>query len=99
MTVAELDTKPLLKARGLKMHFPVTDLTVREAMPRRNVPLQPPRARPRLSPRRPGCAPNSAGFPVLSTFPGLIRVAEANGSNGAEPQVCPDGTSHHQNRW
>jgi hypothetical protein len=27
MTVAELDTKPLLKARGLKMHFPVTDLT------------------------------------------------------------------------
>src|SRR6516165_12421980 len=27
MTVAELDTKPLLEVRGLKMHFPVTDLT------------------------------------------------------------------------
>jgi hypothetical protein len=27
MTVAELDTKSLLEVRGLKMHFPVTDLT------------------------------------------------------------------------
>jgi hypothetical protein len=27
MTVAELGTKPLLEVRGLKMHFPVTDLT------------------------------------------------------------------------
>lgn len=27
MTVAELDNKPLLEVRGLKMHFPVTDLT------------------------------------------------------------------------
>ena len=27
MTLAELDTKPLLEVRGLKMHFPVTDLT------------------------------------------------------------------------
>ena len=27
MTVAELDTKPLLEVRGLKMHFPVTDLS------------------------------------------------------------------------
>ena len=25
MTVAELDTKPLLEVRGLKMHFPVTE--------------------------------------------------------------------------
>ena len=25
--MAELDTKPLLEVRGLKMHFPVTDLT------------------------------------------------------------------------
>ena len=44
MAVAELDNKPLLEVRGLKMHFPVTDLTVREAMPRRNAPPQPPRA-------------------------------------------------------
>jgi hypothetical protein len=27
MTVAELDTKPLLEVRGLKMYFTVTDLT------------------------------------------------------------------------
>ena len=27
MPVAEVDTKPLLEVRGLKMHFPVTDLT------------------------------------------------------------------------
>jgi len=31
--VAELDTKPLLEVRGLKMHFPVTDLT-RSVRPR-----------------------------------------------------------------
>ena len=27
MTVAELDTQPLLEVRGLEMHFPVSDLT------------------------------------------------------------------------
>ena len=34
MTVAELDTTPPLEMRGLKMHFPVTDLT-RTMRPRR----------------------------------------------------------------
>ena len=81
--MAELDTKPLLEVRGLKMHFPVTDLT-QTMTPR----LGETRRRSRLALgrgyRRDGwdvC--QIPGLPVLCTFPGLIRIASANGWSGA----------------
>ena len=74
MTVAELYTKPRLEVRGLKM---VTDLT-RTMRPRRGETHRRSHlALGRGYRRDPGCEPNSAGLPVLSTFPSLIRVASA----------------------
>ena len=103
MTVAELDTKPLLKARGLKMHFPVTDLT------RTMRPHPAKRAAAAASRSAAGIATTAgmcAKFCWISCsihLPGLDPGSRSQwlemGQNRPLPQVCPDGTSHHQNRW